>query len=62
MHGKPGRPKKDKQHSREPGVSVRLNENEARAIMEAIKLSGIRQSDWLRKALLYVASNGIRIT
>jgi hypothetical protein len=62
MQRKPGRPKKDKEHSRAPGISARLNEAESKTINDAIKRSGLKKSDWARKSLLYVAANDIRIT
>lgn len=43
-------------------ISIRLTVDERKPIDAAIKLSGLSQSEFARKALLYVASNGIRIT
>jgi len=54
-----GRPKVPKNKAKSPGISVRLVENERKIIDAAIKHSGLSQSDWARKSLLYVAANGI---
>lgn len=62
MAGKVGRPKKAKHESRSPGISVRLTDDERKPIDAAIKASGLSQSDWARKSLLYVAMHDIRIT
>lgn len=62
MTKKAGRPRKAKSESRAPGVSVRLTLDERKAIDSAVLASGLPQSEWCRKSLLYIASRGIRIT
>lgn len=62
MAKKAGRPKKSKAESRSPGISVRLTKDEREPIDTAVKRSGLSQSDWARKSLLYVAAHDIRIT
>jgi hypothetical protein len=62
MTKKAGRPKTPVEQARAPGVSVRLNPDELKTINAAISRSGLRQSEFLRKSLLYVAQNDIRIT
>jgi uncharacterized protein (DUF1778 family) len=62
MPKKVGRPKVSKGNARSPGISIRLTPDERKPIDLAIKLSGLTQSNWARKSLLYVASNGICIT
>jgi hypothetical protein len=62
MKKRVGRPKKPKAESRAPGISVRLTIDESKTIGDAVADSGLRQSDWARKALLYVAQRDIRIT
>ena len=62
MNKKAGRPKKAFNESRHPSISARLTRHEEGQILYAIKRSGLRKSDWIRKALLYVAVKGIRIT
>jgi hypothetical protein len=62
MSPKAGRPKVPKDKAKAPGISVRLTQDESRTIRDAIKHSGLSQSDWARKSLIYIASNGIRIT
>lgn len=57
-----GRPCKAKSESRVPGISVRLTAEERKPIDAAIERSGLRQSDWARKSLIYVATSDIRIT
>ncbi len=59
---KSGRPKKALEDSKVPGISVRLTKAERQIIDAAIERSGLKQSDWARKALTHVASNDIRIT
>jgi hypothetical protein len=59
---KAGRPKTAKDKARSPGISVRLTIAEKTAIDAAIKRSGLSQSEWARKCLIYVATSGIRIT
>ena len=58
---KTGRPKTPKTKARAPGLSVRLTPEERKAIEAAIQRSGLSQSEWARKGLLYVASNGISL-
>jgi uncharacterized protein (DUF1778 family) len=62
MTKKAGRPRVAKSKARSPGISVRLTADERKPIDEAIKASGLSQSDWARKSLLHVATGGIRIT
>jgi hypothetical protein len=62
MAGKVGRPKKAKNDTKAPGISVRLNPAERRAVETAIKKSRLRQSEWVRKALLHAAQNDILLT
>ena len=59
---KVGRPKKPAGMGKSPGISVRLTEAERKTIDAAITASGLNQSNWARNALIYVASNSIRIT
>lgn len=59
---KVGRPKVPKSKAFVPGVSVRLTANDRKAIDVAIRQSGLSQSEWARKSLLYVAENGIRLS
>lgn len=59
---KVGRPKVPKDKAFVPGVSVRLTAADRKTIDTAIKESGISQSDWARKALIYVAERGIKLT
>jgi hypothetical protein len=58
---KVGRPKLSKNKVYAPGISLRLVLSERKAIDKAIGASGLTQSDWARKALLYVAENGINL-
>jgi hypothetical protein len=62
MTKKAGRPKVPKDKARSPGISVRLTVDERKPIDSAVKSSGLTQSNWARKALIYVASNDISIT
>lgn len=57
-----GRPKKAENESLAPGISLRLTKQERKEIDAAIDKSGLSQSDWARKSLLYVATQNIRIT
>ncbi|MGH7976519.1 MAG: plasmid mobilization protein [Limisphaerales bacterium] len=50
-----GRPKVPKNKAKSPGISVRLTQNERKAIDNAIDASGLSQSEWARKALLSAA-------
>lgn len=56
-----GRPKTPQSSARVPGLSVRLTKDERKTIDAAIKHSRLSQSNWARKALIYVASNGITL-
>ena len=56
---KVGRPKLSKNKVYAPGISLRLVLSERQAIDKAIAASGLTQSEYARKALLYVASRGI---
>jgi hypothetical protein len=62
MPKKVGRPKKSKKESRTPGISVRFTADERKPVDSAVKRSGMTQSDWARKALIYVAEHGIQLT
>jgi hypothetical protein len=62
MTKKAGRPKLPKNKVFAPGMSIRLTEGDRKPINEAIKRSGLTQSDWIRKSLIYVAEHGISIT
>jgi hypothetical protein len=59
---KVGRPKKPEGQTLTPGISIRLHATERKAVDLAIQKSKMRQSDWARKALLYVAQNDIVLT
>jgi len=59
---KAGRPKMPEGKTRAPGVSLRLTPDEAQIVNDAVTRSGISKSEFCRKALIYVAKNGIRIT
>lgn len=59
---KVGRPKKPKDQSLAPGISARFNPQERRIIDASVQKSGLRQSEWVRKALLHVAQNDIVLT
>jgi hypothetical protein len=59
---KVGRPKTPVDKTRDPGISIRLTKDESKPIDDAVRISGLKRSDWARKSLLYVALNGIRIT
>jgi hypothetical protein len=60
--GKVGRPKKPQDQSLTPGISARFNPEERKTIDSAIQKSGLRQSVWVRKALLHVAQSDIVLT
>jgi uncharacterized protein (DUF1778 family) len=62
MKKRVGRPNVPKNRLYSPGISLRLAPNERKAIDKAIAASGLSQSDYARKALLYVAENGIRLS
>ncbi len=57
-----GRPKSPKDQSLTPGMSARLTLSKRQIVEAAIRQSGLRQSDWLRKALLHVAQTYIVLT
>jgi hypothetical protein len=59
---KVGRPKLPKDQFYAPGISIRLTRRDRKPIDDAIKRSGLTQSDWIRKSLIYVAEHGISIT
>lgn len=59
---KVGRPKKPKNQSLTPGISARFPEHERKIVDSAVKKSGLRQSQWIRKALLHIAINDIVLT
>ena len=52
-----GRPKVPKTKAKTPGISVRLAQDERKLIDRAIYASGLSQSQWARKALLYAAGS-----
>lgn len=56
---KVGRPKLPQNKIYSPGISLRLAQNERKAIDKVIAASGLTQSIWARKALLYVAKSDI---
>jgi len=62
MANKVGRPKTPQDWTRAPGPSIRLTADEKYQIYQAIHDSGLKKSDWCRKALLYVANHDIRLT
>jgi uncharacterized protein (DUF1778 family) len=59
---KVGRPKKPEDQSLAPGISARFTPEERELVDRAVEKSGLRQSQWVRKALLHVASNDIMLT
>jgi len=61
MPKKSGRPKLPKNKVFSPGISIRLPANERKIINAAIKHSGLSQSEWVRKSLLYSAAHGINL-
>lgn len=62
MSPKVGRPKVPKNKAFVPGISVRFTSADRKIIDEAIQSSGLSQSDWARKSLLYIAGNRIKVT
>ena len=50
-----GRPKVPKTKAKAPGISVRLTQDERKLIDRAIQLTGMSQSDWVRRILLSAA-------
>jgi hypothetical protein len=64
MAGKSGRPPKPKDQVRNQTLIVRLTAAEYSEILMATPAEYLRvnQSEWIRKVLLYVARNDIRIT
>ena len=60
--GNAGRPKAPQDRERKPGISIRLTDAELDTIQRAVNESGMKTSVWARKALLYVAIRGIRMT
>jgi hypothetical protein len=59
---KVGRPKLPKDQFYAPGISIRLTQSARKPIDDAVKRSGLTQSDWIRKSLIYVATSDISIT
>jgi len=59
---KAGRPKVPSHKAKAPGISIRLTQDESKQIKAAIKRSGLSQSEFARKSLIYVSENDIRIT
>jgi uncharacterized protein (DUF1778 family) len=55
MKKRVGRPKVPKNKVYSPGISIRLAQDERKAIDKAIAASGLTQSDWARKTLLSAA-------
>ena len=63
MANKVGRPRLGKEKSRNKVITLRLTEKEYYDISMSMPASYIdNQSAWIRKVLLYVANNDIRIT
>jgi hypothetical protein len=62
MSRRVGRPKVPKHKAKAPGISIRLTVGERRIIDSAVKRSGLKQSQWATKSLLYIAEHDIRIT
>lgn len=62
MKRRVGRPKVPKNRAKSPGISVRLSPNERETIDNAVAASGLSQSEFARKGLLYVAEHGIRLS
>lgn len=54
-----GRPKVPKNRAKSPGISVRLTPDERALIDKAISASGLKTSEFARKALLQAANGGI---
>ena len=59
---KVGRPKKPENQSLAPGLSARFTPEERKLIDGAVQKSGLKQSVWIRKSLLYVAQSDIVLT
>jgi hypothetical protein len=57
---KAGRPQVPKNKALAPGISIRMSQNERKTVDLAVSQSGLPQSAWARKALLYVAEHAIR--
>jgi hypothetical protein len=53
-----GRPPTPKAKAYQPGLSVRLVPADARKIEDAIRVSGLTKSEWIREALLSAARRG----
>jgi hypothetical protein len=51
-----------KDQSLAPGITARFTRAERDVVDKAIAKSGLRQSQWVRKALLHVAENDILLT
>ena len=50
-----GRPRVPKATAKAPGISIRLSQDERKLIDRAIQLTGMSQSDWVRRILLSAA-------
>ena len=59
MSPKMGRPKVPKAEKRDIFVVTRVSPEENKIIEKAIAVSGLKQSEWARKALLYAAERNI---
>jgi len=59
MKKRVGRPKIPKRKAKAPGISIRLSAEERKMINASITQSGLTQSEFARKALLYWATNYI---
>lgn len=55
---KMGRPKLPKSKLRDVLVQARFSQEEYKVVEHAVKKAGATESDWVRKALLSVASAG----
>ena len=59
MKNRIGRPKAAPQAMKVPGISARLTLTERQIIALAVKKSGIRQSEWVRRSMMYAAEHEI---
>ena len=59
---KAGRPKVPKNKAFVPGISIRLTADDRKTIDQAIVESGLSQSEWARKSLIYTAQSRIKLT
>ena len=62
MSRKAGRPRVPKHKAKVPGVSVRLTLAERKIIDDAVKRSGLTQTEFCKKSLLFIAQRDICIT